>query len=217
MRCNPLGGRLLALVLMAANVACANAQSFSVATTITPEDGQYVYAFTLVYDRSGEAPALTAPIWQWTFYLEPYSQPPAVLGVPDGWSYIYKPETGEFCWFTQGPDGWVMGDYGSKVLLSGQSLAGFRVKTPMPASENLANAFDTQSSQDVAMASLPTSVYGDLDADGVFNMDDAVTAVRIAAGLQPTDQLTSGRGDVLMDGQVTLADALYLIRRLGVM
>lgn len=196
-------------------LASASAQSFSVGTTATPVSGGYLYEFNLRYDKPGDLQPLTTGIWQWSFAMAPWTPLPAAVESPAGWKYQYKPQTGEFCWYTEGTNGWVAGDFGATILPASGSLAGFRMNIPFPPEENLAYAFDTAGNQDANQATIPSSAYGDLNYNGVFDVQDVVTAVRIAAGLQAADTYTLGRGDVNFDGVLDFRDAIYLARRLA--
>ncbi len=191
------------------------AQSFSVNTSATPSSGGYLYEFTLRYDKPGDLKSLTAGIWQWSFAMAPWTPLPTAVESPVGWKYQYKPETGEFCWYTEGTNGWVAGDYGATTLPASGSLAGFRMTMPFGPQDNLAYAFDTAGNQDSNAATIPFTAFADLNYNGVFDAQDVVMAVRIAAGLQAADAYTLGRGDVTSDGVVDFRDAVYLARRLS--
>ena len=132
-------------------------QSFSVDTTTTQFNGAYDYAFTLNYDQAGQVQGLTDNIWEWSFYLDPNTPIPTDISSPIGWESLYTPETGEFDWYTEGPNGFAGGDFGTNVIISGNSLNGFQLTTPLSPDLSLATAYDEQFNSDISLAILPVA------------------------------------------------------------
>lgn len=133
----------------------AAAQSFIIDTdTIVLLDG-YKYSFTLKYIQDGSEGSLTEPIWSWMFSIPTdFGEPTEILS-PDGWQFIYDPNYGDCTWFTEGPEGWAMGDFGNYIITPGGSLSGFSFRTPLEPAYGLAVATDTAYSEDYAIALLP--------------------------------------------------------------
>ena len=57
---------------------------------------------------------------------------------------------------------------------------------------------------------IPTK--GDIDEDGIIAVDDALIALRIAAGLLPANDKRIQLGDADGDGEITVGDALRILR-----
>ena len=138
--------------------APGQSQSFSVATSDVPDGTNYDYSFTLNYDQAGAAQTLTAPIFDWSFFVDPAFPAPTQVLLPAGWQDTYDPTSGQFDFFTQGPNGFGNGDFGSDVIQPGQSLSGFGLTTPDAPGLSIATATDEQFNQDSSLATLPTTV-----------------------------------------------------------
>ena len=136
----------------------AYSQSFSVATDVVQTDSQYNYVFTLAYDQAGQVQALADNIWNWAFYVDPSLPTPTDVTTPMGWKSTYDASSGQVDFYTEGPNGFGSGDFGSYVLLPGQSLAGFGLTTPAAPDSSVAYATDVLYNRDAALASLPGAV-----------------------------------------------------------
>jgi len=171
--------RLMLLCLLASGVLSlpAYSQSFSVSTTVTQAASQYAYNFTLNYDQAGQVQALTDKVWDWSFYMDIATPAPTNVAVPTGWNYSYDPESGQFDFYTEGPNGFGSGDFGAYVIQPGQSLSGFGLTTTAAPDLSIAFATDEQFNQDAATATLPTTVPA--------AVPEASTAVSLGVGLLP--------------------------------
>ncbi len=154
----PLGISALSVLAVCALSLPAHAQSFSVGTAVTQTADQYSYSFTLNYDQSGTVQSLTDNIWDWTFNVDPSLPMPTGIVTPTGWKASYDASSGQFDFYTEGPNGFGSGDFGSYVILPGQSLSGFGLTTPAAPDSSIAFATDVQYNQDAAVALLPGSV-----------------------------------------------------------
>jgi len=150
-----LGGAVFAATLVLS--APSHGQSFSVDTTVTQTASQYTYAFTLNYDQAGAVQGLTNPIYDWTFYIDPNLPTPTAIALPTGWKDTYDPTSGQFDFYTEGPNGFGNGDFGPNVILAGQSLSGFGLTTPAAPDVSIASVTDELFNQDATTAMLPTS------------------------------------------------------------
>ena len=142
------------LLLLCCN---AHAQSFSVDTIVTQNATQYSYAFTLNYDQAGQVQTLTDKIYDWSFSIDPTLSAPTQVLLPTGWKSTYDATSGQFDFYTEGPNGFGSGDFGNDVIQPGQSLAGFGLTTPAAPDLSIAFATDEQFNQDAVTATLPTT------------------------------------------------------------
>lgn len=134
-------GGVTTIVLLALSIP-GHGQSFSVDTTVTQTTSQYTYAFTLNYDQAGAVLGLTDPIYDWTFFIDPASPAPTAITLPTGWKDTYDSTSGEFDFYTEGPNGFGNGDFGPDVIQPGQSLSGFGLTTPAAPDLSIAYATD---------------------------------------------------------------------------
>lgn len=148
-----VAGGLLCILLCGRSFA----QSFSVATNTAPIGNSYSYAFTLNYDQAGQVQALTDNIWEWSFFLDPNTPVPTDISSPTGWKYLYTANTGEFDWYTEGPNGYAMGDFGNNIITPGNSLSGYQFSSPLPPDISVATAYDQQFNTDANIATLPVT------------------------------------------------------------
>ncbi|MGV3615851.1 MAG: PEP-CTERM sorting domain-containing protein [Fimbriimonas sp.] len=123
--------------------------------------------------NSGEG-SLTTPIWQWSFESEPGLLQPTAVSTPTGWSYNYDPESGIFQWYTEGPNGWSTGDFGSNTIPLGESLSGFRLTSPLAPDLSIAEAIDTDFNSDFSLATVPVQAVPE---------PTTITAVALGAGI----------------------------------
>lgn len=167
---------MIAIGALLCSLPCGRsfAQSFSVATNTTPVGSAYSYAFTLNYDQAGDVQALTDNIWEWSFYLEPNTPIPVDVSSPSGWKFLYTATTGEFDWYTEGPNGYAAGDFGKSVIIPGGSLSGFQLTTPLPPDVSVVTAYDQQFNSDANTATLPAAPAA---------VPEASTAVSLGIGL----------------------------------
>jgi hypothetical protein len=150
---------IVALSLWICSLASpSQSQSFSVGTTVAQNGGQYSYAFTLNYDQAGQVQTLTDSIYDWSFFVDPATPLPTDIKTPAGWIYSYDPASGQFDFYTEGPNGFGNGDFGPDVILPGASLSGFGLTTPAAPDQSIAFATDEQFNQDATTATLPTSI-----------------------------------------------------------
>ena len=145
-----------------ASIACcmlaagsSKAQSFHVLTDVTLDSGLYTYSFTFDYDRLGEENPLSEPVWIWSFNIPTDFGSPIAVSSPTGWEFAYDEFTGDCVWYTEGPGGWVNGDFGAYTIPVGGSLGGFSLKTPLEPAEGLVLADDTAFSEDFGVATIP--------------------------------------------------------------
>ena len=150
-----IGGAVFAATL--AFLAPSHAQSFSVVTTVTQTASQYTYGFTLNYDQIGAGIGLTDPIYDWTFFIDPTLPMPTAIALPTGWKDTYDLTSGQFDFYTEGPNGFGNGDFGPNVILPGRSLSGFGLTTSAAPNLSIASATDEQFNQDSTVAMLPTT------------------------------------------------------------
>jgi hypothetical protein len=148
---------LCAIALFVLAVQSA-AQSYSIATDIQDNGGLLQYNFTLNYDRLGEENPLTDPIWGWTFNIPTDFGEPTNVVSPEGWTFYFDPNLGDCMWYTEGPDGWMSGDFGSHTIQPGSSLGGFSLSTPLLPAFGLVTATDASFNEDYAVANLPAVV-----------------------------------------------------------
>ena len=134
------------------------AQSFSVATNTAPIGNSYSYAFTLNYDQAGQAQTLTDKIYDWSFSIDPSISAPTQVLLPTGWKSTYDATSGQFDFYTEGPNGFGNGDFGTNVIQPGQLLSGFGLTTPAAPDLSIAFATDEQFNQDAVTATLPTTI-----------------------------------------------------------
>lgn len=170
-----VSGVALAAVLVLA--VPSHSQSFSVATNAVADGANYDYQFTLTYDQSGQNPLLTDPIYDWSFSIDPTLPAPTQVLLPAGWKDIYDPTSGQFDFYTEGPNGFGNGDFGAYIIQPGQSLSGFGLTTAAAPDLSIAFATDEQFNQDAATATLPTTVPA--------AVPEASTAVSLGVGLLP--------------------------------
>ena len=90
--------------------------------------------------------------------MNPGTPTPTDIITPTGWQYTYDGSSGQFDFFTQGPNGFGNGDFGPDVIQPGQSLSGFGLTTPAAPDLSIAFATDEQFNQDANTATLPTQV-----------------------------------------------------------
>ena len=157
------------------------AQSFSVATVTTSIGSSYNYAFALNYDQAGQVQGLTDNIWEWSFYLDPNTLIPTGISSPTGWKYLYTANTGEFDWYTEGPNGYGSGDFGNDVITPSSSLNGFQFSSPLPPDISVAMAYDQQFNSDANVATLPVAPTP---------VPEAGTATGLGLGILPILLLT---------------------------
>ena len=138
-------------------ISAVHAQSFSIDTTVTQNATQYSYAFTLNYDQAGQAQTLTDKIYDWSFSIDTSLSAPTQVLLPTGWKSTYDPTSGQFDFYTEGPNGFGNGDFGNNVIQPGQSLSGFGLTTPAAPDLSIAFATDEQFNQDATIATLPTT------------------------------------------------------------
>ena len=148
----------LSFLAIYALVLPAHCQSFSVGTVVTQAADQYSYVFTLNYDQMGAAQSLTDNIWDWNFYVDPSLPTPSDIMTPTGWKSTYDTSSGQVDFYTEGPNGFGSGDFGSDVLLPGHSLSGFGLTTLAAPNLSIAFVTDQQFNQDAATAILPTTL-----------------------------------------------------------
>lgn len=135
------------------------AQNFTVDTSVSQiTGGLYSYGFTLNYDQAATSQTLTDSIYDWSFTMDSGIPTPTNIVTPTGWKYSYDATSGQFDFYTEGPNGFGNGDFGPDVIQPGQSLAGFGLTTPAAPDLSIAFATDEQFSQDATIATLPTSV-----------------------------------------------------------
>ncbi len=151
-------GFACALCLVLCSSGAARSQSFSISTDSNLSGDVYSYEFTVNYGQAGAGQPLIDDIWTWSFFLEPDTSEPTDIMSPTGWLHTYKPGTGELVWYTEGPNGWASGDFGNRVIRVGESLSGFRFRTPLEPGLSLAFAYDTQFNFDANAAILPTTL-----------------------------------------------------------
>lgn len=147
--------------ILAATLALSipgHSQSFSIATSTVVNGSNYDYSFTLNYDQAGAVQGLTDPIYDWSFSIDPAASAPTQVLLPTGWKYSFDTTSGQFDFFTEGPNGFGNGDFGNDVIQPGQSLSGFGLTTPDAPDLSIAFATDEQFNQDATTAMLPTSV-----------------------------------------------------------
>ena len=144
---------LLSVVL----IKPATAQSFSIDTLVIQNVALYNYKFTLNYDQAGQAQTLTDKIYDWSFSIDPSLSAPTQVVLPTGWKSTYDPTSGQFDFYTEGPNGFGSGDFGDNVIQPGQSLSGFGLTTPAAPDLSIAFATDEQFNQDATIATLPTT------------------------------------------------------------
>ena len=154
-----------------------HSQSFSVDTTVTQEASQYTYNFTLNYDQAGQVQALADKVWDWSFYMDASGPLPIDVAVPTGWKESYDPASGQFDFYTEGPNGFGNGDFGAYVIQPGQSLSGFGLTTAAAPDLSIAFATDEQFNQDATTATLPTTLPA--------AVPEASTAVSLGIGILP--------------------------------
>jgi len=161
------------------SLLCCNAyaQSFSVGTAVTQTADRYSYVFTLNYDQAGTTQSLTDPIYDWSFSIDPALSAPTQVLLPTGWKDSYDPISGQFDFYTEGPNGFGGGDFGAYIIQPGQSLSGFGLTTAAAPDLSIAFATDEQFNQDAATATLPTTVPA--------AVPEASTAVSLGVGLLP--------------------------------
>lgn len=161
----------------------ASAQDFTTQTFVTPAaGGQYSYMFTLSYDQAGGGTALTDNIWEWSFFLEPNTPEPTTIVAPSGWQAIYTPATGEFDWYTEGPNGFGSGDFGPNTVAPGTSLGGFGLTSPLAPDTSVAFAYDRQFNADATVATLPVGIAAVPEPGGaaVWTSGAIVTGIFLA-------------------------------------
>jgi len=134
------------------------AQGFTINTDVAPASGLNEYRFTLDYFSSGSNQTLQSDVWQWSFFLDTDVPSPTSVVSPSGWQHTYDPSSGEFIWFTEGPQGAVNGDYGSYVLSVGNQLSGFILRSSLEPDLSIAFATDTQANTDLNFVTLPANL-----------------------------------------------------------
>jgi len=155
---SPFGISVLTLLAAFPLSLPAHSQSFSVDTNVSQSTSLYSYAFTLNYDQAGAVQSLTDNIWDWSFDIDPSLPTPMDITTPTGWLSSYDATSGQFDFYTEGPNGAGNGDFGNYVILPGQSLSGFGLTTPAAPDSSIAFATDVQYNQDATLAILPTTV-----------------------------------------------------------
>lgn len=153
-----LSGKLVLTGTLLLLCYSTHAQSFSVDTAVTQMADQYSYAFTLNYDQAGQVQTLTDSIYDWSFTMDLGIPTPTNVVTPTGWKYSYDATSGQFDFYTEGPNGFGNGDFGTNVILPSQSLSGFGLTTPAAPDLSIAFATDEKFNQDATTATLPTSV-----------------------------------------------------------
>ena len=166
-----LGWMLLVLT------SASYAQSFSIATLTAANGSNFDYLFTLNYDQLGSVQTLTDPIYDWSFSIDPALSAPTQVLLPNGWEDSYDPASGQFDFYTEGPNGFGGGDFGAYIIQPGQSLSGFGLTTAAAPDLSIAFATDEQFNQDATTATLPTTVPA--------AVPEASTAVSLGVGLLP--------------------------------
>ena len=167
-------------VVIAATFALSmpsHSQSFTVSTSTIQNASTYSYLFTLNYDQAGPTLSLAAPIYDWSFDIDPSLSLPSQILVPTGWKSSYDPTSGQFDFYTEGPNGFGSGDFGNDVIQPGQSLSGFGLTTPAAPDLSIAFATDEQFNQDATIATLPTTIPA--------AVPEASTATSLSLGILP--------------------------------
>ena len=136
----------------------AFAQNFTLDTSVTPPaDDLYSYSFTVNYVQDVTPGTLTDAMYDWYFSIDPSLSAPTQVVLPTGWKSTYDATSGQFDFYTEGPNGFGSGDFGNNVIQPGHSLSGFGLTTPAAPDLSIAFATDEQFNQDAVTATLPTT------------------------------------------------------------
>ncbi len=146
---------LLIAVALLSMASTSVAQSYTISTSVINDSGIQSYSFTLSYDQMGNENPLSEPIWSWVFAIPTDFGSPTDIVCPQGWQFIYDPNWGDCIWFTEGPEGWAAGDFGSNTIAPRGVLSGFSFKTRLEPAYGLVIATDTAFVDDYTIATIP--------------------------------------------------------------
>ena len=125
----------------------------------------------------------TSPVWSHTVFYEPSVGAPTAILEPPGWSHTLDTDAGTVTWYTEGPGGWVNGDFGTAAIAPGISLAGFGVRHTAPPDYAMCSSTDTGYGTCFGQVAAPAPAQGIWAAkmrtanDEVWLSDKIVTAV----------------------------------------
>ena len=125
----------------------------------------------------------TNPVWSFTVFYEPSVGAPTAILDPPGWSHDLDTAAGTVTWYTQGPGGWVNGDFGTAAIAPGNSLSGFGIRHTAPPDYSMCSSTDTGYGSCFGQVPAPAPAQGISAAkmrtnnDEVWLSDKIVTAV----------------------------------------
>ena len=119
------GGGLTSLPASGGGTGLVRPAGMDVSFDLTDSSGSKSYSFTLKNVKG-------APLWEWRAGLDGDQPQPTAVSAPPGWNSDVVWSMDERCvrFWTEGPNGWAAGDFGSSVIPEGASLSGFSFTIP---------------------------------------------------------------------------------------
>ncbi len=143
-------------------------------TTPSPTD------WTINYNVTNQG---SAPVWNFTVFYEPSVGAPLAVTAPTGWTYEVDSVGGTVTWYSQGPGGWINGDFGTTAIQPSASLPGFTIRHTSPPDYSLSCATDANYATDYEPVAVPAPAQGiasaKLGTEGIQEVinDGIVTAI----------------------------------------
>lgn len=101
-----------------------------------------------------------SPLWSWTLYYDAQAGTPLEVQSPSGWNSVVGAENGTILWYTEGPGGWLSGDFGTSTIAPSGSLPGFSVRSTAPPGYSMAGGQDTSYSASFGETIAPCASTG---------------------------------------------------------
>ena len=133
------GGSSPSSLVNSNSVVGSQAQSGSTSANVTWTTTPSPTDWTVNYNLTNQG---TAPMWNFSVFYEPSVGPPLAVNAPTGWVYQVDSVGGTVTWYSQGPNGWTNGDFGTTAIQPGASLSGFTVRHTCPPAYSLSCATD---------------------------------------------------------------------------
>jgi hypothetical protein len=132
-----VGASAMTSVLSAGRLRASSSSAQATVTwTTTPSATDWLINYSVTDQGS-------APVWNFGVFYEPSVGAPLQVTAPAGWTYEVDSAVGTVTWYCQGPNGWTNGDFGSAVILPGNSLSGFTIRHTCPPDYSVSCSTDT--------------------------------------------------------------------------
>ena len=125
----------------------------STAAIVTPSQTDWLTEYTVTNSSM-------IPLWSYTLYYDADAGAPMQIGSPPAWAYDLDSANGTVTWYTQGPNGWIAGDFGASTIPPNGQLAGFSVRHTNPSGYMMCGGQDTSYAPSFGETVGPTSATG---------------------------------------------------------